>query len=194
MDDEGLFKRMKQEFGQAIGWWWRWMMTRRLAAIRFVQFHIIGGLPVEIHIHSQMQDQTHEYPPPETNRSYVYSPRPVQHYTPVGHELMKHLYYCPKKCSGSTFCIERFPKHDALDVLRSGRTNEAYAWGIELIEARNWKFLWVTVSIIMLASLAAGIFWSCIRKDVSGGFTIAAYMNTLLTVRLGAAEAMWDNL
>lgn len=90
-----------------------------------------------------MQNRIMESLPPLVDQAYKYDPKPVEYWPPVGHERMKHLYYCPKKCKGSTQCLERFPKHCTVNVTVGGTQGDAFAWGLELVEGRDWKFLFV---------------------------------------------------
>lgn len=143
-------------------------------------------------MHSQMDARYDESLPPSSNRSYDYIPRPVRHWPPVGHELMKHWIYCPKRVRGSTICLERFPKHCAKELAQGNSRDDVVGWGLELVEGRDWKFLFVPLLMILVLSTTFGVAWAHFMNDISGGFTVASYMVTAFTLVLGTIEVVWD--
>jgi hypothetical protein len=68
--------------------------------------------------------------------------------------------------------------------------DENKAWGVQLLDGRDYAFLWVTGLIVSLASLAFGISWAVIRDDISGGFTVAGYTATTLACFVGTLQYM----
>lgn len=89
--------------------------------------------------------------------------------------------------------MERFPKHCTVDVTVNGAVSEAFAWGLELIEGRDWKFLFVPCLVVIILSIVFGVAWACLKNDVSGGFAVSGTTLTLLTCFIGAVEVAWDN-
>ena len=104
-----------------------------------------------------------------------------------------HLYNNPGECRGGDFCTVRFPKHCAVNVTIDHETGEAFAWGIELVEGRAWEFLCVVGLFVIGSSMTFGVVWARVMTDVSGGFTVAAYMLGLLACLVGTVQVVIDN-
>jgi hypothetical protein len=145
--------------------------------------------------HSEvLRDQDYEASlPPGSNRDYEYNPNPITHWPPVPHNLMKNWIYCPKDIRGSTVCTERFPKYRSQDVLSKGGGDDIFGWGIELVEGRYWKWLFVPLSLLLFLSTAFGAAWAYYKNDISGGFAVASYMIAAATLLIGTIEVAWDH-
>ncbi|KAF2767369.1 hypothetical protein EJ03DRAFT_376220 [Teratosphaeria nubilosa] len=193
-DDEALFRQLRREFVLAMGWWRQFMMLKRVEAVRFVQFRVIGNVGLEIERHSQMESGYEASIPHSSNQDYEYSPSPAKHWPLIGHNLMKHWIYCPKRARGSTLCTERFPKHCAQNLAFSQAGEDVLGWGLELVEGRYWKFLFVPLMLVLAFSIAFGIVRYYLKGDILGGFTVAGYMVAAFAAMLGAVEVVWDHI
>lgn len=110
----------------------------------------------------------------------------------VGHNLLMHFYECPRSCDQTDFCIRRFPKHCACQIQVSEETQEAFAWGIELVEGIDWAYFWVFGFVIVTASTTFGIAWACKKGSIQDGFTVAAYMIAVFAFMAGAMQVAFD--
>ena len=114
-------------------------------------------------------------PPPE-HPHYSYSPTPITMEPPIGHDTMLHCFRCPEVCSKSDFCLKRFPGHLYPDVTVDNDSDEGIAWGVELVEGREWAFLWIISFLVMSCSVAFGVVYTVVMRDVQGGFTVAGFI------------------
>lgn len=158
------------------------------------QFQITIHFFIEVFVHSGMREQMKEAFPPPYHPDYHYQPKPITMHPAIGHNLLRHFYECPKSCSQSDFCIRRLPKHSTGDVRASEDTQEAFAWGIELVEGLDWAYFWIFGFVAIVASALFGIVWACKRGSIQDGFTVAAYMNAVVTFTAGAAQVAFDRI
>lgn len=156
------------------------------------KFRLAPQVPIDVLVHSGMQQRAHASFPPHTDLKYIYNPWPVHHWPPVGHNTMKHMYLCAERCKGLSNCRDRFPKHISEGVTIDNARGEAYAWGIELTEERAWWFLGVAGLVVVVASLVTGVAWACLKQDVQGGLAIAAYMPTTLACLYATLQVVLD--
>jgi hypothetical protein len=149
---------------------------------------------VDINLHSRIEGRIQETLPPVNHGDYSYNPKPIRTEPPVGHNTMIHLYRCPKSSGGLNFCLKRFPGYCQEQVRIEDDADEELAWGIELVEGRDWVYLWVIGFLILSFSIAFGIGWTMVRKDVSGGFTVAGTLMTTFTCLLGTIQVALEAL
>lgn len=107
---------------------------------------------------------------------------------------MLHRYQCPKECGGLDFCLKRFPKHISGVVMIEDGKDEATAWGIELLEGRDWAYLWFIGLLAIFCAMIFGVVWARVMKDVSGGFTVAGYIVTAFACIVGTIQVSLETL
>lgn len=72
--------------------------------------------------------------------------------------------------------------------------DEELAWGVELVEGRDWVYLYVIGFLISSFGMAFGIAWSVARNDISGGFTVAGAVVTTFTCLVGTIQVALEAL
>jgi hypothetical protein len=72
--------------------------------------------------------------------------------------------------------------------------DEATAWGIELVEGRDWAYLWFVGLLAILCAMTFGVVWARIMNDLSGGFTVAGYIVTTLACLIGTIQISLESL
>lgn len=147
---------------------------------------------MDINLHSRMEGRIREALPPADHYEYSYDPKPIQFEPPVGHNTMIHLYRCPK--SSGNFCLKRFPGYCQEQVRMDENADETLAWGIELVEGRDWVYLWVIGFLISCSGITFGVVWSVLQGDVSGGFTVAGTLMTTFTCLIGTFQVALEAL
>ncbi|TVY58466.1 hypothetical protein LSUE1_G008733, partial [Lachnellula suecica] len=170
-NDEALFCHLKSAYHCQVGIWKRMLSLRCIKDIRFVRFQITRSKLVDINLHSRMEGRIPETRPPVTHNDYSYSPKPIRIEPPVGHNTLIHLYRCPQSNDSLNFCLKRFPGYRQEQVCMGTDADEELAWGIELVEGRDWAYLWVVGFLISGCSIGFGVGWTVVKSDISGGFT-----------------------
>ncbi|OCK79796.1 hypothetical protein K432DRAFT_382736 [Lepidopterella palustris CBS 459.81] len=197
--DDALFQLLRMNFNLMIGPWRRFLSLRYVSDIRFVQFHTTKNSIITIKLHFRVSGQippgTHpDYLPPHPYPEYFYKPAPITMEPPVGHNTMLHRYRCPKECGGLDFCLKRFPKHINGEVTIEDSKDETTAWGIELVEGRDWAYLWFIGLLTILCAMIFGVVWARVMKDVSGGFIVAGYVVAAFACLVGTIQVSLETL
>lgn len=137
----------------------------------------------------QKQDEI----PPVTNKDYLYAPKPPQLVPPIGSRQLMHLYSHPHHthCSRSPI-LARFPK-ERIETLSLCPVNGIrLGWGIHFEEGLYWnKVLVAGFLAFAFGGLAFGMCWSVLKKDIQGGFAIAAYVIALIMFDWGSMQALY---
>lgn len=92
---------------------------------------------------------------------------------PVAKNILMHLYTCPTICDKSPtkdFCIQRFPKYRDGDVTIDDDTQEAFEWGVELVEGTDWAYLWVIGLLGIVLGVVVGVVYFVWKRDIPGAF------------------------
>ena len=141
-----------------------------------------------------MENRIRDTLPPADHNDYSYNPKPIRIEPPIGHNTMIHLYRCPKSSGGFSFCLKRFPGYCQDQVRMSEDVDEELAWGVELVEGRDWVYLWLIGFLISSFGIAFGVGWSVVRKDISGGFTVAGAVMTTISCFVGTIQITLEAL
>ena len=139
-----------------------------------------------------MDVEVNAYFPP--HGEYTYEPCPVNMKFPVGDNAMMHCYMCPDKCRNDNFSLYRFPgfKHGGIQL---GQDQvDATAWGLELLEGKEWGLLWVIGLLITVVSIVVGVTYTIVKGDIQGGFTVASFIAILSGCSYGSLLYLLDNL
>ena len=92
---------------------------------------------------------------------------------------MVHVFKHPEFGSEATLCLERFPKK-VREQLCWKNGEEVVGWGIYFSERIHIPMVLTTMFLFMIfSSLIFGLCWSLLQHDVSGAFTIAAWITSV---------------
>jgi hypothetical protein len=129
-------------------------------------------------------------PPPEKivpspDAEYLCKPAEPEYAPPIGTNYLTH-YFHHTKClqSQQTDVINQFPKRVLGELIISG-TRTASGWGIAFEEGWNKKKIWLGLTLSTVLSGIFGIIWSVVKDDLQGGFTVASFCISGLTLIQG---------
>jgi hypothetical protein len=112
----------------------------------------------------------------------------------IGHDHLMHFYECPSSCHQTDYCLCRFPKHFRCQIQVNEETQDAFAWGIELVEGVDWACFGILGFVVVIVSTAFGIAWACRKGSIQDGFTVATYIITVFTSMAGAMQIAFDRI
>jgi hypothetical protein len=125
--------------------------------------------------------------PPPTRKDYSY--KIVDCRPPVPLKWMIHIFKHPDFGSEVTLCLERFPKR-IKEQLHWKNGEEVVGWGIYFSEHIHVPMVLTTLFLFMIfSSLIFGTCWSILEHDVSGAFTIAAWITSIAALGLSVWTA-----
>ena len=144
----------------------------------------------ELHIKDLVDIRKVPDMPPETKKhEYLYQPCDLV--PPVGENLMAHLFHHPEDANevSSITCL-RAPKKRKAKLSVCPRQGTSLGWGIHLVEGWVVARIWLLVLVLFLVgSLAFGVCWTALRRDVQGAFGVAAYVVALGGLVAGTVQA-----
>lgn len=182
VSDQQLLQLLRARYRQIRSSWRRKLLSfQTLTSIEFVQFELHRKSLVDIR-------KRDDIPPADREKEYHYRPLPAEVIPPVGKNYLMHIYNHPKDADQETICLTRFPKR-IKERLKLGDTDVSVGWGVEFVEGIHWNKVWCFGFAIVVLSLVVGMAWSWTKKDVQGGFGIAAYMMAFLTFMVGMVQA-----
>ncbi len=92
---------------------------------------------------------------------------------------MMHAFKHPDLGSEITLCLDRFPKKRKVQ-LQWKNGEEVIGWGIYFSENLHIAMVLTAILVIMLVlSLIFAVCWSILEHDISGAFTIAAWITSI---------------
>lgn len=182
VSDRQLLHLLRTRYTHLRRTWHRALLSfHTLTSIDFVQFELHRKSLVDIR-------KRNDIPPEDRRNEYRYRPVPAEVIPPVGKNFLMHIYHHPEDADQETVCLARFPKR-VKETLKLGGADMPVGWGIEFVEGVHWNKVWCFGFAIVAVSLVTGVVWSCVRRDVQGGFGIAGYMMAFLTFMVGMLQA-----
>jgi hypothetical protein len=151
-----------------------------------------------VYQHSEQENPRHALPPsrhsnvPEGSE-WFYQPDPSKFIPPIPSERLVHYYNCPKACLDKSYCRDRFPKHIRDRPRIVDGDEEVASWGIELLERRDWEYLWVIGLIVFIVGGLFGLLWAILMHDIQGGYTVAGYIAGGTACLIGTIQVALDN-
>jgi hypothetical protein len=183
VSDRQLLELLRTKYSEMRSSWRRILLSfQTLISIEFVQFELHHKALVDIR-------KRDDIPPSSRKDEYDYRPVPAEVIPPVGKNYLMHIYHHPEDADQETICLERFPKR-VKERLKLEQPSLQVGWGIEFVEGIHWNKVWCFGFVIIVLSLIMGIVWSCVKKDVQGGFGIAGYMMAFLTFTVGMVQTV----
>ena len=134
-----------------------------------------------------------ELPPEEKvlkKKTYHYAPCP----TDVPHLLevqLLHEYFTPG-VHLDDFWVETFPKKLG-GKLHYKKNLTCVGWGVHIIEKLNWLPVFLLATIFIVLSGLFAILYSALKADISGGFTVGAYVLTTLMLMFMTWQLKWQS-
>lgn len=127
--------------------------------------------------------------PPE-NKKHEYLYQPCDLVPPVGENLMAHLFHHPEDANEASITCLRAPKKRKAKLSVCPQQGTSVGWGIHLVEGWVVARVWLLVLVLFLVgSLAFGVCWAALRRDVQGAFGVAAYVVALGGLVAGTVQA-----
>lgn len=110
----------------------------------------------------------------------------VESKPPVPPKWMLHVYKHPEHGSELTYCLDRFPKK-MNEKLRFEKDRDVIGWGIYFTESLHLP-MFITVLFLFLIStgLVFGVCWTVMEHDISGAWTVAAWISSVCALGLSA--------
>lgn len=166
--DEKFFRALKEYYRSKCNKWWSFISLRTITGIKFVKFEMYRkSQSVDVRLKNDM-------PPPE-NSDYCYTPVPVDLIPPVGEGRLMHLFNNPDCAEDVLACLDRFPKK-VREKLVCGDKAIVPGWGLHLEEEVCKTKTAIVYIVCVLVSSIWGILWTVLGHDISGAFTVSAYM------------------
>ncbi len=125
--------------------------------------------------------------PPNTMRDeYLYESCDLV--PPVGEEFITHWFQHPEEAWDLLYAYSRFPKKLKCEL--ELHCAPRVGWGLQIVDGWMISRLWLLgLSLFVCGSLAFAISWTLLEHDIQGAFGVSAYIVTLLTLAIGAAQA-----
>ncbi|KAI9878212.1 MAG: hypothetical protein M1830_001556 [Pleopsidium flavum] len=145
----------------------------------------------ELHRRSLVDIRKRNDLPPDSEKTYKFTPRPAVLIPPIGRNHLVHIFQHPQDAEDETICLDRFPKRllQQIAVCSTGDPTTGIGWGLELTEGLHWAKTSCVGLVILVSSMVLGVLWSVFRGDVQGGFGIAAYMVAFWMCTVGTVQA-----
>ncbi|RDW72149.1 hypothetical protein BP5796_08183 [Coleophoma crateriformis] len=163
---------------------WRELLFFRLSRIDFIKFEALPDDLVDGLVPNEV--------PPPTQKDYDFVPTPPTIIPPISAKHMIHLFQnCHREPSNSDFYLQRIPKKMVQPLVFDPKRVDGNAgWGLNFVEVMDHSLAAKVMFVLSLVlGLGFGISWSIMEKDVSGGFGVAAYIVTVLTL----AVVIWQS-
>ncbi len=128
-------------------------------------------------------------PPEELQRDWEYHPMPPMFMPPVGPNVLMHLYKHPDHADTSLLLFRRMPKKRRGRLRACALRGSEVGWGIQFVEGLNWHKFFLFCLLGFMLCLAIALAWAVPRKDVQGGFTIAAFLLAFFVFSGGALQS-----
>jgi hypothetical protein len=114
---------------------------------------------------------------------YLCRPAPKQKCSvapPIGPRKLTHCLLSPQCIKPEQESVlAQLPKRVGLHgELKATPQDEVIGWGLHFEEGWHWPTIWFVFSLFVLFSLLFGVIWSVMRKDIQGGFAVAAFVLT----------------
>ena len=183
--DKQLFEELRAKYDSvaASRCMSRWLSSKRLQAIHFVEFALRRKQLVDNIVHDEI--------PPFEHRGYDYDPKPADRVPPLGWRYLMHLYEFPEDGDSASLCLKRFPKKLRGQLHCGEQDEENLGWGVYFIEARHVPLVAVFGFLALIfCSVLFGILYWHFKHDLSGAFTISGVMSSTLSLFLGI-WAVW---
>lgn len=181
--DQELFTSLRKLYSGGRSKLTQW--TSYLQAIHFLEFEVRPKSYIDCLEYPRI-------PPPEKREvEYEWDPEVTLTLPPIGSNWMMHIFDCPEDASDSQICVTRFPKK-LRDRLEFGRDERG--WGIYFEDSRHWGIIVVCITIVgFFGSLAFGIYWNVVMKDIQGAWGVAGWMVAAIGLLLFALHASVQN-
>lgn len=127
---------------------------------------------------------------PSETKKHEYLYQPCDLVPPVGENLMAHLFHHPEDANErSTTCL-RAPKKRKAKLSICPQQGTSVGWGIHLVEGWVVARVWLLFLILFFGgSLAFGICWAVLQRDVQTAFGVSAYIVALGGLLAGTVQA-----
>ncbi len=99
-----------------------------------------------------------------------------------------HMWHCPEEVPEKDYFCKFFPKKKYEPCkFEYDSPLPNLGWGLHIVETLNISLVvWILFGFTAVAGMIFGVFWSLLKSDVSGAYTIASYITALLTLLLMA--------
>ncbi|KAL8805454.1 MAG: hypothetical protein Q9200_005419 [Gallowayella weberi] len=178
--DQELFTALRQSYIQLKKAKYYRFSLKRAQSIRFVQFELHPRDLVDVRKVPDM--------PPQGKDDYSFQPCDLL--SPVGENLMTHLFHHPHEANEMAITYRRSPKKrkEKLEVCPQSGTN--VGWGIHLVEGWAITKIWILAFAVFLASsLIFAIAWALLEHDLQGAFGVSTYFVALAALVIGTIQA-----
>lgn len=155
------------------------------------KFHLIFGNFADVRRHERHcnEQMCHCLPPrdkvwPRPAAEYRYEPVPPDKSPPIGSNTLMHFLQSPEcVAEKQKWILKQFPKK-IRGKLSAQLDGPVQGWGIHLKEGRNKGKILLLISLNLIMVLIFGLVWSEVKKDVQGGFGVAACWIAVIGVAL----------
>lgn len=124
--------------------------------------------------------------PPKTVEFYTFDPRKPRVIPPIGTEFLLHRFHNPECGSGKTKCLKQFPKRLNQRPQHGQPPDNDLGWGMHIVEGPHFATV-ITwhITVAAVGSLVFGVLYWHFEKDISGAFTVSAYITSLVSLFIG---------
>lgn len=191
--DKALFRNIREAYYSLKSPWHMWFSLKGVVTIKFVRVRQSSFLnKAEIGISNILQFSVHHrkfvdiqspvpsIPPLIEKDNYDYVPYDPSLLPPIGEERMTHLFHHPEHADDATEISQQAPKKRKTPIDPNDPLAHRQGWGIHVVEGivlERLLFLWTV--FFLAGSLAFGICWSILEKDIGGAWTVSAWISTL---------------
>jgi hypothetical protein len=125
--------------------------------------------------------------PPRTVEFYAFDPRKPRVIPPIGTDFLLHRFHNPKCGSGKYRCLKQFPKRLDQRPQHGQPPDYDVGWGVHVVEGPHFAMVMTWhIAVATVESLLFGVLYWYFGRDISGAFTVSAYMTSLTSLLIGA--------
>jgi hypothetical protein len=181
--DIAFFKALQALYKQSTAHYKRVLSFKKPIALRFVKFRLYDRLLVDIH-------EIDAIPPESEKHEYDYSPMPADTIPPIGPNLLMHFFLHPDHAAMKPILLSNIPKRKKDRLEPCPIAGSSMGWGIDVITGLNQFKLFGLCFLGAFASIAFGLAWAIVKRDIQGGFAVAGFMLTLAVTATGSLRAL----
>jgi hypothetical protein len=125
--------------------------------------------------------------PPKKVEFYAFDPRQPRVIPPIGTEFLLHRFHRPECGDGKDRCLKQFPKRLNRRPQHGQPPDYDVVWGLHIVEGPHFATV-ITwhIAVAAFGSLLFGVLYWYFERDISGAFTVSAYMTSLTSLAIGA--------
>lgn len=121
-------------------------------------------------------------------QDYSYDPVPAETNPPIGPNLLMHLFAHPEDAEVLPVLFRKIPKRLRDKLEPCPVKGSAVGWGVQFVEGIDWFVVFLCGCVGFTLAFIFAVVWSIIRRDIQGGFAIAAFMLAFLGFCFGVTQ------